>query len=304
VYFVARFLAQGLASLKQKSDRRKIARLLAVNSTGKTQVMDWLVRQLKRLEENRLHGAITHAIDIIEDKENIGVKRESSKALFHLINQLITVPDKQERSKALLHYYRAKMDDQGRNLSRMLVTGLVKSFDFSGIRFTDCVFVDVEFKNCRFDANTHLVNCTFEGILTFDNCEGTREFNLTDGSFSKEAEFAINSVQGKGARQEVKKSFAEDVLFRALKKFKGDYGFISIQYRHRVTGFKPGNPYNKQIWEALVHYKIVERHTISNVEEGGLNIADDKDLRREITTYLDNAILGPRLKAVIDEIIQ
>ncbi len=304
VYFVARFLAQSLESLERKSNRQTIARLLAANSTGRTQVMDWLVRQLNRLESNRLHNAITHAIDIIDDKENMEVRKASSMALFHLVNKLVTGSDKQERTKDLLNYFRTKTKDEGKTLTRTLVTGLMKSFDLSDICFADCIFIDVEFRNCRFGTKTKLVNCSFEGLLAFDNCEGEREIDITDGSFSKEAEFMINFVRNKGIRLELKEAFAEDALSRALKKFKGDYGFVSIQYRHRTSGFKPGNPYNKKIWEVLLHEKIAERHTISNVEEGGLNIVDDKELRREITTYLDNAILGPRLTAVIDELLK
>jgi hypothetical protein len=50
--------------------------------------------------------------------------------------------------------------------------------------------------------------------------------------------------------------------------------------------------------------KIIERHEISNVADGGLNLIDDKEIRREITTYLDNAVLGTRLLRVIEDLIK
>ena len=80
------------------------------------------------------------------------------------------------------------------------------------------------------------------------------------------------------------------------------YGFRSIRYKHRSAGFSSSNPLSKKIWGVLSDERIIERHEISNVDEGGLNIVDDKDLRREIIAYLDNAVLSARLKKVIEEL--
>ena len=41
---------------------------------------------------------------------------------------------------------------------------------------------------------------------------------------------------------------------------------------------------------------LIEKHTISNVDEGGLNVADNKELRKEVSALLDNGILGLKME--------
>lgn len=299
VYFIARFLADGLADTTGKTPRAKIAKLLALNSTGKTQVFDWLLRQLKQLPPDRLAYAVHHALDIISDKESRENQRASSMALFHLIASLVQDPDKATRTRQLASLLNASRSDTKTTISGNTLAGSVRAFDLTQVAFIRCVFVDVEFKNCVFGPHTEFLNCTFEGTVAFTSCDGAQDIVIKDAFSSKEAEHALASVRKLGTREDVRRVFAEDALGRALKKFRGDYGFMSIQYRHHRSGFKQGNPYNEKVWEILKVEGILERHHISNVDEGGLNIADDKDLRREITTYLDNGVFGLRLQRVI-----
>ena len=98
--------------------------------------------------------------------------------------------------------------------------------------------------------------------------------------------------------------FSEESLTRALKKFKGDYGFHGIQYRRRNSSANPRNPYNAKIWEILKQLNVIESHTISGVSEGGIHIREDKDLRRQIAQYLDNGIVGPILQEVITRLVE
>jgi len=304
VYFVAHFLAKGLQSLYEKSPRREIARILAEQSTGKTQVIDWLLHQLRQLDETRLQEALHHAIDIINDNDNRDLQRSSSMALCHLIMHLVTIPDKSKRTKQLLTYYQGKAQSDELAFRGAMFTGLLKSFDFSGVSFYRCTFVDVEFKNCRFNKDTKYSDCAFEGGLVFERCDNIADVEPANCKFSPEAEYKWDAIQGKGTREKVKKAFAEDALVRALRKFKGDYGFKSIQLTHISRGFRAGNPFNKRIWQKKEKKGVTEQHSISNVDEGGLNIADDKCLRREISQFLDNGILGIRLIQVIEDVIK
>ncbi|MBA7670087.1 hypothetical protein ES703_78230 [subsurface metagenome] len=304
VYFVARFLAKGLQSLSKKSQRREIARILAEQSTGKTQVIDWLLRQLRQLDDTKLQEALHHAIDIINDKDNLNILRSSSMALCHLVKHFVTASNKSERTKQLFTYYQGKTQSTELVFRNAMFTGLLKSFDFSGVPFSRCTFVDVEFKNCRFSKATKYSDCVFEGGLVFERCDNIADVQPTNCQFSPEAEHKWNTIQGKGTREEVKRAFAEDALVRALRKFKGDYGFKSIQLRHSIKGFRAGNPFNEKIWKVLRKNGVIEHHNISNVGEGGLNIANDKDLRREISQFLDNGILGVRLTQVIRDTIE
>lgn len=140
--------------------------------------------------------------------------------------------------------------------------------------------------------------------MTFSSCDNADAIGINDCTYSKESEFSLNHIRHLGTREELKIAFAEDVLAKSLKKFRGNFGFSGIQYRHKSSGFKPDNPYNQKVWEVLLKRSAVERHTISNVDEGGLNLRDEKELRREISSFLDNGILGPQLKGFISDITE
>jgi hypothetical protein len=302
VYFIARFLADGLAETAGKAPRAKIAKLLALNSTGKTQVFEWLLRQLKQFSPDRLIYAVHHALDIIADRENHEYQRASATALFHLVISLILDIDKQARIQRLATFLKGSISEKSISLNNRTLSGIIRAFDLSYTSFIKCTFVDVEFKNCIFGNQSQFLNCAFEGTLTFTNCDGSQNIVIKDEQCSKEAEHSLAVIRNLGTRDELKQSFAEDALGRSLKKFRGDYGFMSIQYRHHKTGLKLGNPYNEKVWEVLMEQGIVQRHSISNVEEGGLNVTDEKELRREIISYLDNGVFGRRLQSVIQEL--
>lgn len=303
-YFVARFLANGLVEMGKKTPRTEIARILAGNFTGKTQLIDWLVQQLRRLDKSVSIQAIRHAFEIVKDKENIEVRKASSMALFHLINDLIESQDKLERTQQLAEFYNATKISAAWKFEDITLTDTVRAFDFRGCEFIRCRLVGAEFKNCVFDKQTIFKNTYFEDTVIFKGCRDANQIQLMDCTYSKEAECALNQVRNLSTRVELKRAFAEDALIRALKRFRGDYGFSHIQYRHRRSGFKPGNPYNDQIWDMLLRKEIIAEHRISNVDEGGLNVVEDKELRKEISSLLDNGILGLKLREVIAGLIE
>lgn len=304
VYFIARFLAAGLAQTAGKAPRAKIAKLLAMNSTGKTQVFDWLLRQFKQLPTEHLLYAVHHALDIIDDSETREFQRASGIALFHLVSNLIIDSDKAERTRQLVTMLRGVESAGKVVLSNNTFSGPLRAFEMSSTTFIRCSFIDVEFRNCTFGPRSEFLNCTFDGTVVFNSCDGAQDIVIKDALCSKEAEHALAEVRNIGTRADVKRAFAEDALGRALKKFRGDFGFDGIQYRRHKSGFKPGNPYNEVVWDVLKRHGIVERHAITGVDEGGLNIADDKDLRREIITYLDNGVFGRRLQVAVTDLME
>jgi hypothetical protein len=303
VYFLARYLANSLESILRGAAREKVAKMLAEHKTGKTQVMDWLVIQLKAFPEDRLLAALHHAFEIVNEMDDENIKNSSLMTLFHLINNLIKTDGKEERTKSLAKYLNSEKRNGIGCYSNVSFTGIVKGFLFENIEFHNCFIVDAEFRNCRFNQNTKFIRCRFEGTLKFQNCSGANEIEEINSSFSDEAEYSYNTIKQTGIREEIKKKFAEDVLLRALRKFRGEIGFNSIMYANRLGGLKHGNPYNEKIWDILLSQKIVERHTISNVNEGGLNVFEEKDIRSEIMFFLDNGVMGTRLRKIVEELI-
>jgi hypothetical protein len=277
---------------------------LAAHKTGKTQVIDWLVEQLLRFDKQKRIVAVHHAVDIINDPDNREIQRASSMALFHLATKLLSGQDKSERCQELSMFLKAESGVGLTRFCNLASAGTVKSFDFQTTEFVKCSFESVDFRNCLFSGKTMFLSCSFDGTLGFHGCDGASSIVLKDCTFSKEAEFVISALTNMGIREETKRQFAEDALARALRKFKGPFGFDGIQYRYRMSGFKSGNPYNEKILDTLSHLGIIEKHKISNVAEGGLNIVHNKDVRREIIFFFDNGVLGKLLQAVIAEVIR
>ncbi|MBK8063254.1 MAG: hypothetical protein IPK29_03600 [Betaproteobacteria bacterium] len=65
------------------------------------------------MEDRSKIAAIAHARDIIFDKENSEVQRQSSMALFHLVNNLLDKSDKRDRVARLAEFYAAEVLPSG-----------------------------------------------------------------------------------------------------------------------------------------------------------------------------------------------
>ena len=304
VYFLARFLASRLGD---KSRKNEIIDLLSKHSTGKTQFLDLLSDQLRQYTEEQLVEAMNHASRTIRDHRDSAKKDDSGKALFHLIQALLSMTeptDKATRKQKLIRLLRTEATSQADTESvfrNVILTAQVASYDLRDTKFIQCKFIDIEFKNCIFSDSSIFENCTFDGALEFTNCNNANSISVADDCYlSKEAEFRLNDLFKRPSKAELKKQFAHNALTQALKKLKGDYGFGSIQYQYRTGGFRPGNPYNDVIWDVLESKDIVERHKISGVVGGGLNISEDEKIRKDVAYYLQN---GTTIGGCLDEVI-
>ncbi len=303
VYFIARFLAKGLLKLYKATPEREIATTLSRHFLGESQVIEWLVWQLQRLSRDRLLMALKHAIQIIEIPDNLPNRYRAAIALSLVISHLIKGDSRTDRAKDFCELFGAKEKAGRYFFTGLTISGRLRSIDFSNLLFEDCTFVDVEFSTCKFAQSTVFERCVFDGTLDFSNCTDEGSSVVNDCRKSPDAEMTWSKILSVAPSDRVRIEFAEEALTRSLRKFRGDYGYHGIQYRRRNNSANPRNPYNASIWTALKHYRVVETHTISGVSEGGLNIRDDKDLRREIGQYLDNGIVGSTLQAVISELI-
>lgn len=306
VYFVARFLARSLADIEgpPKSQRKRVAEMLAKNATGSTEIIDWLLGQLRALEKNRLCEAIRHAKQIVGEPENKREFRLAGNALFLLTQRLIQFSEKADRTRILAEYLGSGIGEGVTLFHKVVFAAHVKAYDFSNARFVECVFHNVSFKNCNFSTNTILETSEFVGTLDFESCSGCEEIKVSPSCMlSGHAELTFDELFSRPSRDVTKRTFAEEAVFSALRKFRGQFGFTSIQYRRRLGGMPGSNPYSKEVWDQLLHLKIIERHAISNVIDGGLNIKDDPQVRKDVRSFIDNGVIGPLLRHVIDTLI-
>ncbi len=305
VYFVARFLVNGLINEKRNVDRKKLGDLLAMSSTGGTQMIDWVVGQLLVLEKNILIEAVHHALQIINDPVNMSTRKQAGMAIFNIIARLILEQrDKKIRLEQLAEYLNAEFIDNIIRFKNNMFTGNVKAIDFTNCEFKNCMIVNVDFKNCIFSSSTVFDGCEFNGQLKFTNCKGEKDFIEIKSECSKEAQYCLDQLFSKNSAEEVKQSFAEDALYRALKKFKGQFGYGSIRFDHRLKGLQPSNPASNHVWDGLMKNGIVDKHELSKFSDIGLHLTENHDVRKEVITFLDNGYLGINLRKVIGYIAE
>jgi len=301
VYFIARFLANGLIDITSNVDKKKIAEILAASSTGNTQIVDWLVNQLIRLDKKVLVKAIQHALEIINDPENITKRKKAGMAIFNVINRLIKENDKIKRSKQLSIYLKADTTNKVISYKNNFITGNIKSIDFSNSHFIDCTIIDVDFKNCIFSTATLFNKCEFEKTLKFTNCKGESSIKSENCYYSKDAEYCMDKIKKRPSKPSIKKAYAEDALMRALKKFKSQFGYGWVPYQHRLKGFNPTNPCNEIVWNLLIKNNIIEKDKSTEHLDPTLKLVKDHDIRKEIMTFIDNGYLGTALKKVVTD---
>lgn len=300
VYFVARFLVNGLIDRQRNVDRKKLGDLLSMSSKGGTQMIDWVVGQLSSLENTVLVQAVHHALQIINDPVNIATKKEAGMAVFNVISRLINEnSDKIERVNELTEYLNANKNDNNITFNNNILSGNIKSIDFCDCNFCDCNIINAEFKNCVFNQNTKFENCAFDGYLSFNNCKGEKLIQEINCECSKEARYCLDTLFSRSSREDVKKSFAEDALYKALKKFKGQFGYSSIRSDHKLKGLPNSNPCTNQVWDSLIKNGIVNEHEISKLSDRGLHLTENHDIRKEVATFLDNGYLGVNLRKAI-----
>lgn len=304
VYFVARFLSNGLIRSDNGSSaesRHKIASILASQSGGQTQIIDALVDQLKRHPNNRLVDAIKQASSIIAEQINPKERLAAATALTHIVSALCN--EQKTKADRTLEFARLlDIDTKNTQLhfDNLAFSGTITGFDLSNVMFRNCVFSNTIFSKCRFTEDSIFHGSEFIGTLEFQSCESPGDTVLQgDCILSKEAEFSFSKIHNSTARREVKRSLAEEAATRALKRFRTEFGFISSQARRMGNGFQPGNPYNEKVWAALFSFGIIEKHKIAGVTEGGLNIVENKEIRREVSDFLDNGVLGGTLRNAI-----
>jgi hypothetical protein len=302
-YFLARFLSRELLSLRERSGwRRNAAVTLAESGGGRTPVVEWLLGQLRRQPFDSVREALRHGFTMIKDPSGLPIRNKAGCALFGVVTRWLTEDDKAERT-ATLKYLMSLRTAGPNEIEEGFFSGIVSRFDFRGMTLRNCYLEDCEFRNCVFDNSTTLLQSDVSGSLNFFKCSGEQDIRIDDSSLSGEAQYTLAKLRGAKLSEDVARTFAEEILEHVLRKFRGPFGFHSIQYGNRLKGLPRGNPFREYIWDALLKHNIVERHAISHVAGGGLNISEDLLIRREVQGVFDNAHIGTRLRRVVDDLV-
>jgi hypothetical protein len=250
------------------------------------------------MEQRTTRAALPHALKMVQARPRW---EGATSAIFHLAERLAQRQEsiRSARTELVLSYL-------GLNgaMRRIAVIGQIAGLDLSGLTFENCVFKDLEFHNCRFDGKTQFVKSRFDGNLAFENCEGAGLAKLIDCVTSHTAEDEWDRQAGRTARTTVSRNVAKEAVRYALRKFIGPYGFSTIKDVDRNSGPLAKSPCRDHVWDELIRVGILERHFISGVKAGGLNVGDNPEVRHEVRNFLDNAVLGPRLANVVEVLLR
>jgi hypothetical protein len=302
VYFVARWLATKLEQATFTASDPEIPQILERNATGNSDVFDFLVPRFVAMGATKAHAAISHAIKMITARPRW---EGASSALFHLTLRLAHEKARTKRERILfVADHLGLAGSSGLKLSRLAIHGQVEGLDLSKVVFEDCVFRDVEFRNCSFEESTQFVHSRFDGTLQVENCDRPGRAQVETCACSESAERSWDVQAQRSSRLPVKRNIATEAMREVLRKFRETFGFLSIKEVDRNSGAIQRNRCRDLAWEELQKAHIVERHEISGVTGGGLHISEDEDVRHEVHTFLDNAALGPRLAEVLQRIVK
>lgn len=299
IYFIARWLANRLEEAVAKpTSESAIAELLERSASGNTDVFDFLVDRFFSIDRQKARAAISHAVQMAQARPR---SEAAVSALFHLAHRLAhrMESSKSGRTSLLFEYLGISGP-----VNKLAIFGQVSGLDLSEISFVQGYFRDVEFHNCSFSDVTKFIGCKFDGSLSFVNCQQAGRVSLSDCELSEEAEQAWDRQAGRVSRLVITEKSAKSALREILRRFIGPFGFSTIKDANRNSGTIKRNPCGDTAWEELLRAKVLERHHISGVSEGGLHVSEDADVRHEVRTFVDNAALGPHLQKVFESILR
>jgi hypothetical protein len=189
-------------------------------------------------------------------------------------------------------------------ISQLAVQGQIGGLDFAGLQLKNSTFRNVVFHNCAFDDDTRFVECRFEGSLGFERCKNAGLVRLENCKLSDEAQEAFDIQAGKTAKRVITSAVAKEALREILRKFIGPFGYSTIKDSDKNSGPVLKSPCREVAWDELFRANIIERHRISGVRAGGINVSDNPEVKHEVRNFLDNAALGTKLQKVVDEIVR
>ena len=179
---------------------------------------------------------------------------------------------------------------------------VVKSYNFAGTKLRRCFIEDVEFRNCIFDEATIFKDCSVAGSLAFTSCTRDNAVQIDGGQLSMGAEYTFSKLKGSKLPEGTALELAREVVERALRRFRGPFGFHSISASTRGRGLPRSNPLRSAVWDALLKHKVIQKDPESPTPGGALMIVDDPLVKKEIQGLFDNANLGRRLEQLVREL--
>ena len=152
---------------------------------------------------------------------------------------------------------------------RLALSGTVASFDFRGVLFDGCIFEDVTFAKCEFDAKTTFRDCRFTGGRDVaSHGFGQAQFLPRATGDPEALRWIKNRQVAESRRKYVAEDLAEDIA-AVLRKFmgRGGVGLKTLEEGSLRTGSIHHSPHASEILDALRRH-VLEEHPISGGSKG------------------------------------
>lgn len=199
---------------------------------------------------------------------------------------------RRDHADLLLHLIAERPTD--RVFEQLRIVGPLVGLDLSGIHFVRCRFVDLEFANCTFDANTIFNTCSFEGKLFVTTCKGFTRAQFSNCDLSVFARGTIQKENAELRRVPVTEEQIIDSVQYILSYFQiGAAGFRtrlaeSIEKRARHL------PFGAELLRVLEQAGVLEMFSMS--AGNAYRVADTADVRM----LLQNAMPVGCVRAAVE----
>jgi hypothetical protein len=224
--------------------------------------------------------------------------------LFHVARLLVERPNltKRERTDLLFGLLFDKFN-QSREVHRLYVVGQINKLDLSDVKFIECDFVDVSFRDCIANKGTQFRQSLFTG--DFD-VAGTDQKSWSHVKVSIDCilDFPTNLIWERVLRAEVgaKEEHLRDALGLALAKFwHHGQPKLTLPKNQWSTGTLGHSIYCEPIRNAMFKYGLTKEATMGGEAEPVYLFSDDAipDLQR----FMDNGQLTGRIRDVFDSLL-
>lgn len=182
----------------------------------------------------------------------------------------------------------------------VVMFGGVARFDWSGTEFVECVFDNVRWSNCTFDAGTvfrgcHLLGGSTQHCRGFDEAQWLSCFADDSGRQFRDSEAVLAG----------KKAYTEELLKRdatyVLEKLlgKGGVGFRTIEAEDLAKGRIAASAHKTQIVDAVKRH-VLEEHHISGGSKIGVHVRDSA--REAVRALFSNNVWVGDLATLLSEL--
>lgn len=181
-------------------------------------------------------------------------------------------------------------------------TGTVPRFDFSGAKFTNCRFHNVNWANCTFDQSTTYTRSHFFGGVV-SGCKGFGLANWSaDCTQDDEARALIDSEKIRSGKRMYSEEDLRLDIQALLRKFvpRESLGIKSIIEKHLLSGQVASSINGETVTEEFKK-RILDVHDISGLDSKGLHIKEEA--KDSVVHWAANGVFTGPLAELFDNLV-